>query len=403
MKKIILSAVVSALIVPAVNAADKPKDGLNLKLQDQVRYEGVTQDNTADDATAVTNRFVLGAGYKASGFGAYVEATNVAALTDTYKDTAGNGAEYSVVKDPAQTRLTQAKLNYRTKDLGVVVGRDMYTLDGHRFMGHVAWRQMPQTFDLAALCYKGVENLKVKAAYVFGRHTVGYYDDIMGTEIDGVDQNTATNSIMLNANYKMSDKLSLRFYDYMISSASDTIGAAVIGTQDKLGYKVEVAMQKDATMKTESDDADTDIGTATYTNIEVSYKMGATKLIVANEIMGAGASTGDASFQTPWATLHKFNGWADVYLGGTPTDGLSDTSIGAVYKDKTLGTFKAFYHSFSDADFGNTQGSEIDLAYARGTGIKGLKALLKAALYTADTKSVDTTKVWAMLTYNFKK
>jgi len=411
MKKILTSVVVSALVASTLSAADEKKDGFNLKLQDQIRYEGVSQDNALTDAAALTNRFVLGGGYSVSGFGGYVEVTNLAALTNAYNDTSPTkDTTYSVVKDPAQTRLTQAKLTYKNKDFGAVVGRDMYTLDGHRFMGSVIWRQMPQTFDIAALCYKGVEGLKVKAAYVFGRHGVGFYDNLLATEINGVeDPSTKTNSVMLNANYKMNDKISFRLYDYMISSTSDTIGGAVIGTQGDLGYKVETAVQKTASLTTSGEAAPTDIGTALYTNVEVSYKLGSTKLIATNEILGKGTGGSAASFYTPWATLHKFNGWADVYLGGTPTDGLADTKLGAVYKNDKLGVFKAFFHIYNDASFSTAQGTELEILYTRETGLKGLKFLTKAAFFTEGTEgaisatTTDTTKVWAMLTYNFKK
>jgi hypothetical protein len=35
--------------------------------------------------------------------------------------------------------------------------------------------------------------------------------------------------------------------------------------------------------------------------------------------------------QTPMATLHKFNGWADLFLT-TPANGLTDMYVGASYK-----------------------------------------------------------------------
>jgi len=192
MKRIYSLVAATAIMASAVQAADvkktEVKDGMSFKIRDNIRYEGVEQANASKDATSITNSLLLGAKYKAGSVSAYVEAINVSALEDSYSDgVTGNGddSQYSLVLDPEQTRITQAKLMYNSKTLGLTLGRDMYTLDDHRFVGHVFWRQMPQTFDVAALCYKGIEGLKVKAAYVYGRHQVSYKDNLWGTHSYG--------------------------------------------------------------------------------------------------------------------------------------------------------------------------------------------------------------------------
>jgi hypothetical protein len=401
MKKFYSVVAATAILASTSYAAD----GVNYHIHDLLRYEGVTQDNAAEDATGLINRFEAGTGYEKNGFGVYGEIINVSAVIDDYKDTAGNGNQFSVIKDPAQTRLTQAKLYYKSKELDATVGRDMYTLDDHRFVGHVKWRMMPQTFDVAALNYKGIEGLQAKVAYVFGRHTVGYYDNLLGTEVDGVEQaNTKTNSILANLNYKVNDDLKVRLYNYMISSTHDTLGGAIIGKVAGLNYHAEVAFQSTASLKTESTDTITEFDTLMYSNFVLSKKVGGVKLIAQHETLGGDGTKG---FTTPWATLHKFNGWADVYLGGTPVDGLAQATLGAVYKDKELGLFKAFYHMYSDSDYGKAQGSEINLLHVKPLPKLGLKTLLKAAFYTAadateNPSGVDTTKLWASVQYDFK-
>ena len=398
MKRIYSIVAATAILASGVHAQEKKvaKDGLSYKIADNLRYEGVTQPT--QDATAVTNRFVLGAGYKEGTSSAYVELTNVSALTDTYNDTnSANGTEaYSIVKDPAQTRLTQAKFMHKTKDLDMTVGRDMYTLDGHRFVGHVAWRQMPQTFDVAALEYRGIDKLKVKAAYVFGRHGIGYYDNILASDTAGSEK---TNSVLLNANYKINKDFAVRVYDYMISSSHDTVGAAVIGSASDLGYKVEVAQQSTASMETDGT-AITTIDSTLYTNLELSYKLSGMKFIAGYESLGGDATT---QFETPWATGHKFNGWADKFLG-TPANGLVDTSVGVVYNGKENGKVVATYHMFAAATGGADYGSEMDLLYKKKlASVKGMSYLVKYAQFTADTASsyTDATKVWASVAYKF--
>ena len=407
MKRFYSLVAATAILASATQAADvkkEVKDGMSFKVQDQLRYEGVEQANAKEDATAITNRFLVGAKYKSGALSAYVEAINISALDDSYNDTEnGNGIEnYSVVKDPEQTRLTQAKLMYKGKALSATFGRDMYTLDGHRYVGHVAWRQMPQTFDVAALSYTGISGLNVKAAYVFGRHTVGYYDNLLAThKYDGsYDHGTKTNSILLNANYKVNKNLTLRAYDYMLSSISDTIGAAVMGKAGDFGYKLEFAEQSTPSRET-FDTTTTPFNDSRYSNIELSYKLSGVKFIAAQETL---SGDGTDAFQTKWATLHKFNGWADQFLGSTPANGLVDTSLAAVYKAKGFGKLAAFYHTF-DADTGSTDyGSELDVVYTNKIpAVKGLSYLLKYADFSADANGgkVDTTKVWASLTYKF--
>lgn len=408
MKKMYSLVAASAILATGLHATDAKKieqDGVSFKFHDQIRYEGVEQNNVKEDATAITNRFLLGTKYKTGGISAYIELINISALDDSYNDTvAGNGGDdvYSVVKDPEQTRITQAKLMYKSKAFDTVLGRDMYTLDGHRFVGHVFWRQMPQTFDLAGVTYKGVKGLKVKAAYVYGRHTVGYYDNLWGThKLDGTyDQSTKTNSILLNANYTVNKNLKVRAYDYMLSSISDTIGAALIGSAGDFGYKLEYAEQSSPSRET-FDGVTTLINDSSYSNIELSYKLSGAKLFVAQETLDG---DGTDAFQTKWATLHKFNGWSDQFLGGTPANGLVDSIIGAVYKKKGFGKFLIKHHTFT-ADTGNQDyGSELNVLYTNKiASVKGLSYLLKYADFSAEIGSgkVDTTKLWASLAYKF--
>lgn len=415
MKKVYSIVAATVIMASAVQAADvkksEIKDGVSFKVHDQIRYEGVEQTNALKDASAITNRFLIGTKYKLGAFSAYAELINISALKDSYSDgIAGNGndSDYSLVLDPEQTRITQAKLMYKGKDFEAVAGRDMYTLDGHRFVGHVFWRQMPQTFDLAGLTYKGLKGLKVKAAYVYGRHQVGHYDNLWGTHSYGGAYNyaTKTNSILLNANYKVSKKLSLRAYNYQIAQnantqGTDTLGVAIIGAAGDFGYKLEFAQQGKGSRKTDDQAAIGNINDSEYSNIELSYKVKGAKLIVAQETLGGDGTT---SFYTPWATLHKFNGWADQFLKATPANGLVDTTVGLLYKKKGFGKFLITHHTFT-ADTGTQDyGSELDVLYTNKIpSVKGLSYLLKYADFSAETGGgkVDTTKVWASLAYKF--
>ena len=101
------------------------------------------------------------------GFNAMVEGETVTRLGGNHDDIhplddAGDG-----------TDLNQAWVQYVDADYGKVkVGRQIYSLDDHRFIGHVGWRQNIQTFDAATGEFSGVDKLSVKAFYLAEQHTV---------------------------------------------------------------------------------------------------------------------------------------------------------------------------------------------------------------------------------------
>jgi hypothetical protein len=104
---------------------------------------------------------------------------------------------------------------------------------------------------------------------------------------------------------------------------------------------------------------------------------------------------GTYSVQTPLATLHAFNGWADQFLS-TPATGLKDTYLsvgGAVVGVKLM----AVYHDFSADKGGGDYGKESDLLVAKKLG-KPYSVVVKYAAYSAGGAAgkVDTNKLWLM-------
>ena len=114
-----------------------------------------------------------------------------------------------------------------------------------------------------------------------------------------------------------------------------------------------------------------------------------------------GSDDSNFGFGTPLATLHKFNGWADIFLG-TPGTGLVDTYVSFSTKVGP-GKFTAVYHDFTadeDTPTVDDLGSELDLAYAVKFG-KGYNAGIKYADYSADDFAVDTEKFWLWVGLSF--
>ena len=109
-----------------------------------------------------------------------------------------------------------------------------------------------------------------------------------------------------------------------------------------------------------------------------------------------GSDDGVAAFRTPLATLHKFQGWADVFLN-TPANGIEDTYLsvsGSISKVKLV----LSYHQFDANEGGADYGSELNLVgtykLAKSWTVQG-----KFADYDAQDFATDRTKFWLTLSF----
>ena len=413
----LVAAVVAGMSSVSVQAADGINllDNIKMKGELRPRYEMVDTNNNVNNANAVTNRLVLGVGADVAGtdwLSVYGEMTDVHALNpNNYNSTDNGGGSGNINKvvDPEQTRVTQAYADVKVGKTLLRAGRQMINLDNQRFVGAVGWRQMPQTFNAFLVANNSIENLSLAASWVTGVNTVkAGAADSYGAKVG-----------VLHAAYKVADALTVTGYGYLIAvetAGFDTYGLALTG-KPKLGdgmtlnYRAEYATQKDASLEYHSygkGDAD-----ASYYNLELGINMSGILAGVNYEVLsgqGDAAVGGDTTFQTPLATGHKFNGWADVFLNNGGQGGLEDANIMLGYKSKDLGLFKVIYHTFSAeasvAGENDDYGTEIDAVYKRAIpGVKGLTGMLKYADFSAEggTSAYDTDvqKVWVMLDYKF--
>jgi hypothetical protein len=405
MKRITLSAVAVLTLLPNVLSAD----GFNLfsdaKFNGEIRprYESVDdQSNTKDKANAFTVRATLGLEANLlgiDGLSMKVDGTTVQPIGGEHYDSGSNGLMYDKVVDPEQTRFSQAYLQYQYGKTVAKVGRQVINLDNQRFIGSVDWRQMMQSFDAAVISDSTIDNLTLTGAYIWGRAMV--------TDAPTAD----TNSIVLNGSYKVSDMLKVTAYDYMISSNSDTIGMALTGdvplASAKIAYRAEYASQGNASRDT--DDAHKNVkADAYYYNLDALANINGILVGAGYEFLsGSTGSDGKTAFQTPLATLHAFNGWADEFLK-TPSGGLCDASATLGYTAPGLGKAMVVYHDFTtDVSMGGKSdlGSEWDALYTNTIpGVKGLTGLAKAAYFKGGDVAgytADVTKIWLQVSYKF--
>ena len=402
-KMSLVAALAAAVATTGANAGALDQIITNPKLDIEIRprYEHADVDGGTDAADAFTVRTAIGVNmglFGVEGLNAQLQGMNVSNfgwVTD-YAPEVNDG--YDTIMDPSQSRITQANISYTTDGLTVLAGRKMVVLDNARFIGNVGWRQMPQTYDLAAAIY-GYENLSLLGAYVWQVNTI-----TKDGELD-------TGSVLLHAAYKVAPELTVTAYDYMIQNFADHIGLRATGKADlgdfALKYEAEYAMQNDPSL--------TESGDPLYTKDDdqeaIYYKVGMDAMVsgftagVAYEVLGE-ADGGRMSFNTPLATKHAMNGWADVFLA-TPQEGLCDLSFKLAYNAGEYGKLMGVYHMFtSDVDNAagdDDLGDEIDVAYKVGLA-KNLGLLLKGAFYSAGDDSFgkfDTTKYWVQLDYKF--
>jgi hypothetical protein len=376
------------------------------------RYETVDQDGPApvtDYATASTIRARLG--FKTGvyrDFQALFETDLVGRLGDEdYNDGKNGKTQFPVIADPATAELNQLWLSWSgLPQTTVKAGRQAINLDNQRFIGSVGWRQNDQTFDAASIENKSIENLAVSYIYVRTVNRVFGHEHPQG-DWDG-------HTHLAHASYAFAPWLNITGYGYWLdfdiapASSNKTYGLRLTGDVPvnnvwTLFYEAEGAKQYDHSGNTANYDE-------TYFLLSPGIKGHGLTLQAGYELLGG---DGTNAFQTPLATLHAFNGWADKFLT-TPVTGLEDFYGKISYKisgsnewinDTTL---TAVYHDFS-GDSGGDYGSELDLSVGKsfklpdtGQPFKAVDILLKYADYEADDAPfTDTQKAWIQVGVKF--
>ena len=360
------------------------------------RFESVDQDNVSKDANASTLRTsmkytTLTWNHLSLG----VEAENISEIGfDDEFNNKGSGSLWNrvtdrpVVADPELTELNQAFLGIDLAgDTKIKLGRIEVGLADQRFLGPVGWRQNHQSLDGAYLNSKfGTKNFGLSYVYLDRVHRI--FGDSEPMASHALELQWTTGFGKLGAFLYELD------YDDLAGLSTNTVGVRwstnhTFDSSWKLGGGLQVADQSDTGNNPQSVDAG-------YLQAEISLSHSAWTTKLALEVLEGEPAKG--KFTTPLATLHKFNGWADKFLG-TPTYGLRDTYVEVGWKGKDWSA-KGVYHDF-EADTGSASyGSELDLVVSYKTPWKQ-QFLFKAANYDADEHSVDTQKIWLQTVWGF--
>ena len=356
------------------------------------RHETVDDQAFARQADADTLRLRLGWSRAfASGFSLGVEGEGVAELNDRFNSGANRQTAYPAVADARALEVNQAWVGWRGGRAGAVLGRQRIALDNQRFLGNVGWRQNEQTFDALALDAKPSDQLVLRYYYLDRVHRVA------GDEaIDPLARERGLSGHLANAAWTLPVG-SLVGYAYLVedrdvaTASTQTLGLRWTGSRaagpNTFGWTLEGASQRDHA----DNPRDLDVG---YWLAEGSLvRAGITGRLGWEHLGGDGGN----AFQTPLATLHAFNGWADKFTT-TPASGLEDryASVGGKFgsgklQDKLAWTVA--WHDYAADRGGAGYGTELDasLGFPLPGGLTGL---VKVADYRSDGFARDTLKAW---------
>lgn len=344
----------------ASNEFDSLMTDGKVTLDFRYRFEFVDQESFDNDAKAHTLRTRLGfQSGSFRGFDFNIEANDVRHLSNDFN--AGGGttpgrSDYPVVADPKGTRLNQGYIHYGgLEDWGFTVGRQRINLDNQRFVGAVGWRQTEQVYDAGRVVW-GNDAFDVSYTYVQWVRRIFGPDSSSG-------KHKQDGTHFLNGAWK-SPIGRLTVYYYHIdnedspSFSTGTYGIRLAGSQDinedwAFRYEAEYAHQKDVENNPLDYKAD-------YVHFDAFAVVDMFDFGVGWELLGGDDTTlFNEAFQTPYATLHKFNGLADQFLT-TPAAGLDDF-YGKFRATPGPWVFAAAYHNFKADDGGEKYGTELDV------------------------------------------
>ncbi|OIR02016.1 hypothetical protein GALL_158740 [mine drainage metagenome] len=398
-------------------------------IQVRPRYEVVQQQNKAE-AQAATVQTLVGYSTKPlDGFGATVQFIDVSVLNSTgnynvpawyaqssHTALAGNHPRYANIADPAGDNVNQAFLSYEGYNTRLAAGRQIIQLDDERFVGNVGFRQNMQTFDAVSVVNKSLPDIKVFGAYLWG------LKDIENQEV-------SQNSYLTEANWTKFKALQVDAFGYWYGNESDqtyaylpgaagcyitttpgacnsaTLGGRLHGSFDlpaavKLAYVGELAHQ-----------GSYDGGSGA---IDADYSHGGAKVNwhgfgLAGDYMVMGSNNGLYGFQTPLATKHAFNGWAEMFLT-TPKEGLRSaygTATAKVFGVDLLARYYSFRSDYQNKDLGHEW--DLSATYPLNQHINGGVQFAKYHASNggfADTSTgggtlANTDAMWAFVTVGF--
>ncbi|BBB33038.1 conserved hypothetical protein [Thermotomaculum hydrothermale] len=403
MKKYLLSIISILLMftfIPAFAGGflDSIKDGkATLELRFSFEYSDLDDPADLDSAKGLNLRTRLGfktADY--NGFSMFLQMHNLSQIVDDYRWPGGGDPAYDVIADPDGSRVHQFFFTYKFNNIfSIKAGRQEIIFDDARLIGNVGWRQNGQSFDGAVLAVNTDRN-NLSFAYIYRVNTIL----LTHVDLDGL--------YAVHDTFKVNKNMKITAFAYLLDTESDspdsrdsgTYGLRFLGSINNFNYDLTYAIQNDF--------ADGENHGGDMVNAFIEYKFENFALGVGCNLI-SGQDGNDRPFDTLFSTAHKFNGWADQFLGtngGKLVNGLDDYFVQfstKIYQHKLV----IVYHSFDtneNVTYGEKYGDELDILVVRKIN-KNLSCLAKAAFYNAknyeNNPTLDEKVVWFRVMYKF--
>ena len=379
----------------------------NVNLDTRLRYEHVDSSKASiRPGNAFTFRTQLG--YKTdpwNGLQGMVEFENTTALggDDQYRNVPGPAAnlfDRDIVADPEGTEINQVWIGYEKWNTHVKLGRQTFTLDNHRFVGNVIWRQNEQTYDALTVSNDSIHDMTASYAYLSGVNRI--FGDKFGNIAGPADGNWESKSHIFHLSYDHVPFGNLTGYAYLLDLVEvTTLSSSTFGLYHKnkipltdefnLTYRAEFAHQTDY-----ADNAGD--YAAEYLNLQLGGEYREISSGIGYELLGS--DKGVTAFTTPLSTLHAFQGWADLFLS-TPRGGIEDYQIWIGIEFPYEIPFRIIYHNYRPHEGGGGDyGHEIDAIVSRKFG-KYFSGILKYAYFDGDSMPVNIHKFWTQIEFSF--
>jgi hypothetical protein len=316
----------------------------------RARYENVQDDSKAQrTGEAGTLRARLGYETGAwNGLSVQTDFDQLWLLGGNSNSTRNGKTAYPIIADPAMTVLNRLELTYASDfDTKFVVGRQRLILGNARFIGNSGWRQHEQTFDALSAVNGSIPDLTLTYAYLYRVNRVYGPDQPVPSNTVAAATGQAnyykSNSHVLNGVYVGVPGLRVESYAYLLDlsapgfavlpaqqAATSRLSTATYGLRADYGFPIaqDFAVKLSGEFAHQTGYANNPLSFAlNYYLGETSASWRGFKGLVGYEVLEGNGTIG---FSTPLATLHAFNGWADLFLT-TPNNGLKDLYVQAGY------------------------------------------------------------------------
>lgn len=377
---------------PITPPAKETESWLKPTLEIRARYEFGDTDGL-DPSHAFTTRERVGLKTIAwNGFSAFVEGEFSQAMVDDYNGSAAGADPFdpanTVIGDPETSELNQAYAQYGAYESQARLGRQRIIYDNAAFIGNVGWRQNEQTYDAISLNSKYFENLTLNYAYL------NRVNRIFGSDAIGIAKDVTGDVHLFNVSYALRENFTLGGYTYLMDFDepdgwdNQTFGLSAKATFFDVVFYGEAAWQNDAGVANDDE--------ALYAHVNATKTFGDHSLTVGLEHL-------DAGFQTPLATVHAFNGFADVFIGQRIAGTLP--GLTNAYVSHTVPIFHGIkwtnvLHAFGDNELSAHLGWEYDSVLTKKFD-DHFTAIAKLAHFETESAYPTTTRFSVELNYTF--